>query len=76
MTNEQMALCDRIRRLGYAQNCQVRLYGEVFDLTSDPVSGGGDLIFVDALERRSGRMRRLRIPLNIVRMAEERPRAA
>jgi len=32
--------------LGYGQNNQVRLYGEVFDLVSDPVSFAENLVFV------------------------------
>jgi hypothetical protein len=71
MTKEQITLCKRISRLGYAQNSRVKLYGEVFDLLSDPVSAGDNLVFVDALEQRSGRVRRVRIPLNIVHMANQ-----
>jgi hypothetical protein len=76
MTKEQTTLCEKIRRLGYAQNSQVKLYGEVFDLVSDPVSVGDNLVFVDALERPSGRVRRVCIPLNIVQMAKQSRRVA
>jgi hypothetical protein len=41
-----------IRRLGYAQNNQVRLYGEAFDLVPDPASIGKNFVFVDALDRK------------------------
>ncbi len=71
MMKEKLNLCERIRRLGYAQNHQVRLYGQIFDVISDPVSLGGNLVFVDARERKSGRLRRVMIPLNIVNMANE-----
>jgi hypothetical protein len=73
---EQITLCERVKRLGYARNTQVRLYGEVFDLVSDPVSIGDNFVFVDALEQKSGRVRRLRIPLSIVQMAERDRTAA
>jgi len=43
--NQPDTLCGTIKRLGYAQNNQVRLYGEVFDLVSDPVSVGDDFVF-------------------------------
>ena len=69
-------LCETIKRLGYAKNNQVRLYGEVFDLVSDPVSVGEDFVFVDALERKSGQVRRVRIPPTIVQMARIKRRAA
>jgi hypothetical protein len=46
--NQPDTLCETIKRLGYAQNNQVRLYGGVFDLVSDPVSVGENFVFVDA----------------------------
>ena len=70
------ALCETIRRLGYAQNNQGRLYGKVFDLVSDPVSVGENLVFIDALDRQSGQVRRVRIPPTIVQMARIKRRAA
>ena len=69
-------LCETIRLLGYAQNNQVRLYGEVFDLVSDPVSVGENLVFVDAMDRQSGQVRRVRIPPTIVQKARIKSRAA
>jgi hypothetical protein len=35
-----------IKHLDYGQNNQVRLHGEIFDLESDPVSFGENLVFV------------------------------
>ena len=70
--NRPVSLCETIRRLGYAQNTQVRMYGEVFNLVSDPFSVGEHLVFVDALERKSGRVRRVRIPSAIVERARTR----
>ena len=67
--NQLDTLCEAIKRLGYAQNNQVKLYGEVFDLVSDPVSVGEHFVFVDAVERKSGQVRRVRIPPSIIRMA-------
>ena len=75
MTKEQLTLCEAIKRLGYAQNNQVRLYGEVFDLVSDPVSVGDNFVFVDAVERKSGHVRRVGIPPTIVQMARKKRRA-
>lgn len=69
-------LCEMLRRLGYRQKTQVRLYGRVFDLVSDPVSTGDNLVFVDAWERESGRLMRVRIPPTIVQMARKRSRTA
>ena len=69
-------LCETIKHLGYAQHNQVKLYGEVFDLVSDPISVGDNFVFVDALERKSGQIRRVRIPPAIVQMARIKRRAA
>jgi hypothetical protein len=68
-------LSEKIKLLGYAQNNQVRLYGEVFDLVSDPVSVGENFVFVDALDRK-GQVRRIRIPRTILQMARIKRRAA
>ena len=74
--NQPDTLCETIRRLGYAKGNQVSLYGEAFDLVSDPVSVGENFVFVDALERKSGQVRRVRIPPTIVQMARIKRRAA
>lgn len=74
--NEPDTLCETIRRLGFAQNNQVKLYGKVFDLLSDPVSVGANFVFVDAVEQKSGRVMRVRIPPTIVQMARIKGRAA
>jgi hypothetical protein len=73
--NQPDTLCEKIKLLGYAQNNQVRLYGEVFQLVSDPVSVGENFVFVDALDRK-GQVRRVRIPRTIVQMARIKRRAA
>jgi hypothetical protein len=75
-TTTQSTLCATIMRLGYAQHNQLKLYGEVFDLVSDPFSVGDNLVCVDALERRTGRLRRVRIPLTIVQTAKQKLSAA
>jgi len=67
MTLEQTALCEAVKRLGYARNTRVKLYGMVFDLTSDPVCLGETFVFVYAREASSGQNVRVRIPLTVVR---------
>ena len=69
------ALCEEIKRLGYARNNQVWLYGRLFDLVSDPISVGENLVLVDAVERKSGQVRRVRIPSTIVQIARISRRA-
>ena len=74
--SQPRTLCETIKRLGYSKNNQVRLYGEVFDLVSDPVSVGETLVFIDGVERKSGHVRRVGIPRTIVNMAKQDRRAA
>ena len=72
MSERQVRLCEKLKRLGYGQNSQIRLYGDKFDVTSDPVVIAEHLVVVDAVEQKTGRPRRIRIPLNILNMAEEK----
>jgi len=72
MSERQVRLCEKLKRLGYGQNSQIKLYGDKFDVTSDPVVIAEHLVVVDAIEQKTGRPRRMRIPLNILNMAEEK----
>jgi hypothetical protein len=74
--NEPDTLCETIKRLGFAQDNQVKLYGRVFDLVSNPIMVGESCAFVDALEQESGKVMRVRIPPTIVQMARIKRRAA
>ena len=74
--NQPHALCEMLKRLGYAQDNQVKLYGEIFHLVSDPISISENLVFVDALHRRSGKLMRVRIPPTLLQMARIKARAA
>ena len=76
MTSQQIAMCDRLKRIGYAEGNRIRLYGEEFELTSDPFSIHEELFFVDAIERKSRETRRVRIPLPLVQMIRRDTRAA
>jgi len=69
MTDKQAGICARLMRLGFAQQCQMRLYGQEFELLSDPIVMADGLIFVDAIEKKSRQPRRVRIPLTMVNRA-------
>jgi hypothetical protein len=71
-------LCERLKGLGYANRSRIRLYGDEFDLTSNPFADESGYA-VEAVSRTSGQMRRLRIPLSVLQMANsdlDSPRAA
>ena len=76
MTKQSVTLCESIRRLGYEKGQQVTLYGHVFALLSDPISISENFVFVDGLDKDSGKLRRVRIPPEIVRMAQQGMREA
>jgi hypothetical protein len=78
MTAAEIHLCERLKQLGFSRQNQIRLYGARFELVSDPLVITGEVVFVDAVEQKSGELCRVRIPLNIVKMATEawQPNAA
>ena len=76
MTKQQDSLCTRLKGLGFAQGNQMKLYGEEFEVASEPIVMGDNLVLVDAIETKSGRLRRVRIPLPILKMAHGERNAA
>lgn len=68
MTHKQIALCERLKRLGYSPGKRMRLYGQEFHLISEPVTVRDELVFVDGVESRSVQVQRIRIPLPTIRM--------
>jgi hypothetical protein len=71
MTDPQIHLCEILKRLGFSREKQIRLYGSQFELLGDPVVMSDTLVFFDAVEQKSGQIRRVRIPLTIVQMAAQ-----
>jgi hypothetical protein len=69
MTATQIHLCERLKRLGFRRKTRVKLYGSQFELVGDPVVMSDTAVFFDGVEQKSGQLRRVRIPLTIVKMA-------
>lgn len=65
--NRNHGVCERLKALGYAHQKRIRVYGEEFDLTSNPIADGTGFA-IEAVSRKSGHARMLRIPLSIVQM--------
>lgn len=76
MTSRITRICERLKRLGFVRSNSVKLYGEEFRLISDPFVVEHDIVFVDAIERKSQQQRRVRIPLSIVNIASDERTAA
>ncbi len=64
-TDKKKGICERLQELGYARERHIRLYGEEFQLVSNPTPEG-DGYAIDGITRRSGAVRRVRIPLSLV----------
>jgi hypothetical protein len=60
-------LFEKLKALGYADRNRIRIYGEEFDLVSNPISDEHG-VWIEARSHKSGEARRLRIPLSILRM--------
>ena len=60
-------ICEKLKALGYAHRERIRMYGEEFDLISNPISDGNGFA-IEAVSRKSGNARMLRIPLSILQM--------
>jgi len=58
-------ICERLKKFGYASSRHIRLYGEEFDLVSNPFPDGNSFA-VEAVARSSGEVRRMLIPLSLV----------
>ena len=69
MIEKQLDLSAHLKRLGFAQGNEMRLYGEVFEFLSDPIVMTDDAVFLDATEKRTGQIRRVRVPLQSVKIA-------
>jgi hypothetical protein len=71
MTQKQGKLCARLRQLGFKLGEPMKLYGKRYDLLGDPIVSGDNSVFVAAVDKKSGQLRSLRIPLLIVKHAME-----
>ena len=69
MTAKQLSFCTRLKQVGFTQGNQMKLYGQEFELVGEPVVMGDNLVFVDAIEKKSGQLRRVLILLTTVNMA-------
>ena len=69
MTATQIALFNRLKSLGFRPGNQMKLYGETFEFLSKPIVMTDNVVLLDAIEKKTGQTRRVRIPLPIMNMA-------
>src|SRR5450755_3493046 len=65
---KQIFLCERLQRLGFVSGRRLRLYGEEFELVSDPAPDGQGY-GIEGVSRKSG-LRHVRIPVSVTQMIE------
>ena len=65
LVSQERFICDKLRRMGYAQQRRIRLYGEEFELVSNPVPDGNGFA-VAAVARGSVNQRRIGVPMSLV----------
>lgn len=66
MTEE---LSQKLQSLGFARGNQMRLYGRKFEILSDPIIIANNLVMMDAIDAGSGKVERVRIPLQVLKTA-------
>jgi hypothetical protein len=72
---EISTLTERLKKLGYGIRKRVHIYGEELELTSDPMPHENTFL-VEGKSRRSGKSKRLKIPLSILQMVRSQSRLA
>jgi len=62
----------RLKSLGFVLGNRMKLYGEQFEVAGEPIVVADHLVLVDAIEMKTGEVKRVRIPLPILKMANDR----
>ena len=68
-------VCEQIKKSGYAESQVVRIYGEEFEILSDPFPNEAG-VAVRARSRRTSQVRALQLPATLVPRANDKPRRA
>ena len=68
-------ICEGVKRLGYGASQSVRLYGEEFELISDPFPEA-DGIAVNARTKKSEGVRVVQLPRTVLQSVKRLPTAA
>ena len=64
---EVLEVCAQLQKMGYAQSKRIRIYGQEFEVVSNPFPQGNG-IAVQAFSKRETQARTLRLPLPVVQM--------
>ena len=72
MPGQTPALTSRLKALGFKLGTRMKLYGEMVEIASDPIIEHETVVLVDAIDTKSGKRKRVRIPLPILKIAAQR----
>lgn len=67
--DKEMFVCKRLKNMGFACGHKIKLYGDEFDLESNPGPQGSQYV-IEGISHRTGTLRRVRIPIMIVGLIE------
>jgi hypothetical protein len=70
-----LEICAQVKHLGYAASGRVRLYGEEFEVVSDPFPEA-DGIAVHVTTKKDSKIRILRLPATVLQSVRGRGRSA
>ena len=65
-------ICAQIKQRGYAQSQVVRIYGEEFEILSDPFPNDVG-VAIRARSRRTSQVRALQLPATLIPKGHDRP---
>jgi hypothetical protein len=68
MGEPEREVCEKLKHLGYARSKHIRLYGEQFQLVSDPFPHETG-VAIEVVKRDNKDRRTLKLPLPILKMA-------
>lgn len=68
-------LCANVKRLGFAARERIRLYGEEFEVVSDPFEND-DGVALNVRTKKDANVRMLRLPITILQRASRKRKAA
>jgi len=68
-------ICEGVKRLGYGVSQNIRLYGEEFEVISDPFPDAGG-IAVNVRTKKSEGIRVVQLPATVLQSVKGRPTAA
>jgi len=66
---ELLYICDRLKKMGYAESKRIRIYGEEIEVVSNPFPDG-DGIAVRGISTREARVKIVKLPLSVWQAAK------